>query len=132
MCCRCYIVSAHPDRLNGCRTGDREAPLRVRSRFTGCTREPWIEALAEYCPFAFVESDTSLLVLDRGLKEWVVKNRTLVRQGSGDEGNSPIRISGPANRISTVSGRSYGGGSRFDDLRTGKEIAAPAQPAAKQ
>jgi hypothetical protein len=75
-------------------------------------------------PFAFISGNKNLMVVQAGgSTEWDVASATLIRRRLELPVTSFGQISSPANRLVAVIGRIDGGGPKFFDLTTGKEIA---------
>ncbi len=82
-----------------------------------------LEVTSNLGPFGFTNHDRSLIVVERsGLSEWDVGSATLIHRRH----EFPVaffgQVSQAANRLMTVTGRPDGGGPRFFDLTTAKEI----------
>jgi hypothetical protein len=84
-----------------------------------------VEVTANIGPFGFINAGKSLIAVQGGgPTEWDASSCVLVRRRM----ELPVtwfgQISGPANRVMTVTGRLDGGGPRFFDFATGKELGA--------
>jgi hypothetical protein len=81
-----------------------------------------LEATQHVGPFGFIDDKSFILIEGGGATEWDVSSCSLLRRRN----ELPVRwfgqVSSAVNRLMTVDGRLDGGGPRFFELTTGKEI----------